>query len=80
MSKPLEAIRIAEPTHRAITIGMAHLGATTLRLLKGEWAKARSLSERWIAVTTSGDVLLQLPFAISCSAWVLAQLGEANRP
>jgi len=74
-----EAIRIAEPTHRAITIGMAHLGATTLRLLKGEWAKARSLSERWIAVATSGNVLLQLPLAISCSAWALAQLGEANK-
>ena len=74
-----EAIRIAEPTHRAITIGMAHLGATTLRLLKGEWARARSLSERWIAVTTSGNVLLQLPLAISCSAWALAQLGEANK-
>jgi class 3 adenylate cyclase/tetratricopeptide (TPR) repeat protein len=73
-----EAIRIAEPTHRAITIGLAHLGATTLRLLKGEWAKARSLSERWINVTTSGNVLLQLPLAISCSAWAHAQLGEVN--
>jgi tetratricopeptide (TPR) repeat protein len=73
-----EAIRLAEPTHRAITIGQAHLGATKLRLLKGEWAKARSLSERWIAVTTSGNVLLQLPLAISCSAWALAQLGEVN--
>jgi class 3 adenylate cyclase/tetratricopeptide (TPR) repeat protein len=73
-----EAIRLAEPTQRAITLGLALRAAGTLRLLRGQWAKARPLIERWIAVILSGNVHLQLPFAIPSSAWVLAQLGEAT--
>lgn len=73
-----EAMRLAEPTHHASTIGLAHHGGSTLHLLKGEWAKARSLVERWIAVSRSGTVFLQLAYAVSSCAWVLAQLGKAN--
>jgi tetratricopeptide (TPR) repeat protein len=39
---------------------------------------ARSLFDRWIAVIQSGSVLLQLPFALPPSAWVLAQLGDGQ--
>ncbi|PYO54312.1 MAG: hypothetical protein DMD83_22565, partial [Candidatus Rokuibacteriota bacterium] len=35
-----EALRLAEPTQRAYTVGLAHAGAGRLHLLKGDWAKA----------------------------------------
>ena len=73
-----EAIRLAEPTQHAYTVGLAHLAAGMLHLLKGDWAKARSLIEHGIAVLRTGNVVLQLPCAVASSAWVLAQLGEAS--
>jgi len=73
-----EAIRIAEPTHHAFTVGQAHRAASTLHLLKGDWAKARSLIEHGVAVLRTGNVVIVLPWAIASSAWVLAQLGEAS--
>ena len=73
-----EAIRLAEPTQRAFAVGMAHYASGTLHLLKGDWAKARSLIEQWIGVVRAGNVVLQLPWAVASSAWVLAQLGEAS--
>jgi class 3 adenylate cyclase/tetratricopeptide (TPR) repeat protein len=73
-----EAIHLAEPTHNGSTVSVAHFAAATLHLLKGDWAKARSASERWMAVAGAGSVALQLPWAVSASAWALAQLGEAT--
>ena len=40
--------------------------------------KARSLIEHWIAVVRTGNVAVQLPTAVACSAWALAQLGETS--
>ncbi len=73
-----EAIRLAEPTHHAFTIGRAYSSAVTLHLLKGDWAKARSLTEDWIAVSRTGNLVLQLPGALASSARVLAQLDERS--
>jgi tetratricopeptide (TPR) repeat protein len=73
-----QAIRFAEPTQNAFTIGLAHRGAGTLHLLKGDWAKARLLIEHGIAVFRTGNVVIQLPTAVAASAWVLAELGEAS--
>jgi class 3 adenylate cyclase/tetratricopeptide (TPR) repeat protein len=73
-----EAIRLAEPTQHAFTVGQAHLAAGTLRLLKGDWPKARALIDHWIAVVRTGNVLLLLPAAVASSAWALAQLGEVS--
>jgi class 3 adenylate cyclase/tetratricopeptide (TPR) repeat protein len=73
-----EAIRLAEPTQHAYTIGLAHRAAGTLCLLKGDWAKARSLLEHGIAVLRTGNVLLSLTPTVAGSAWALAQLGEAS--
>src|SRR5437667_4351470 len=72
------AIRLAEPTHHAFTVGQAHRAACTLHLFKGDWAKARSLIEHGVAVLRTGNVIIVLPWAIASSAWVLAQLGEAS--
>jgi class 3 adenylate cyclase/tetratricopeptide (TPR) repeat protein len=73
-----EAIRLAEPTHHAFTIGQAYRAAGTRRLLKGDWAKARSLLEQGIGVFRTANVALTLSPAVVSSAWVLAQLGEAS--
>ena len=73
-----EAIRLAEPTQHAYTVGWAHQAAGTLRLLKGDWPKARALIDHWIAVVRTGNVVFLLPAAVASSAWALAQLGEAS--
>jgi tetratricopeptide (TPR) repeat protein len=73
-----EAIRLAEPTEHAYTLCVAHRAGSTLQILKGDWVTARSLAERWIAVARTWNVDLHIPFAVTSSAWVLAQLGEAS--
>jgi tetratricopeptide (TPR) repeat protein len=73
-----EALRLADPTDHAFTVGLAHAAAGTLHLLKGDWAQARSLLEHAIAVLRAGNIVLSLPNAVAHSAWVLAQLGEAT--
>jgi tetratricopeptide (TPR) repeat protein len=77
----IEVIRLAELYRhaRAHVIGFAHRAATTLRLRKGDWAKARALIERWVGLVRSGNLALQRPTAIASSSWVLAQLGEASQ-
>jgi len=72
-----EAIRLAAPTQHAFTVGLAHYVGITL-LLKGEWAKARSLLETGIAAVRSGSVISLLSRLISSSAWILARLGETK--
>jgi tetratricopeptide (TPR) repeat protein len=72
-----DAIRLAEPTHHAFTVGFAHFAAGMPHLLKGDWVKARSLIDHGIAVIRSGNIELLRP-AVTSSAWVLAQVGEAS--
>ncbi len=38
-----EALRLAGTTHQAFTVGLVHFAAGAFHLLKGDWAKARSL-------------------------------------
>ena len=71
-----EAIRLAEPTHHAFTVGLAYWAASVLYPLQGDWIKARSRLEHGIAVLRSGNVALLLPVAITASAWVLAELDD----
>jgi class 3 adenylate cyclase/tetratricopeptide (TPR) repeat protein len=73
-----ETIRLAERTQHAHTVGLAYWAAGSLHLQKGDWATARSLIERAIAVHRTGDVGLMLPMEVASLAWVLAQLGEAD--
>jgi tetratricopeptide (TPR) repeat protein len=73
-----EAIRIAEPTQHAHTIGWAYLAASMLHLFRGDWAKARLLVEHWMNIPRTLDVAVLLPWAVASSAWALAQIGEAN--
>src|SRR5262252_3009361 len=73
-----EAIRLAEPTEHAFTIGWAHFAASMLHVLKGDWAKASSRVGHWIAMLQSGNVAIHLPWAVASSAWAMAQTGEAE--
>jgi len=74
-----EAIRLAESTRHAYTVGLAYYSAGTLHLLKGDWAKARSLLEHGLAVFRAGNVAILLRVTVASSAWVLAQLGETSK-
>src|ERR1700722_558342 len=74
-----EAIKIADTTEHAYTIGWAHFAASVPYLIKGDWAKARALVEHWIATVRSGNVALHLPWAVAASAWALAQIGDADQ-
>jgi tetratricopeptide (TPR) repeat protein len=51
------------------------LAASILHLSKGDWGKARSLVENWIGSRT---VVMLLPWAVACSAWALAQIGDVE--
>ena len=73
-----EALRIATETKHAHTIGWAHLTASKLRLLQGDWAKAHFLLEHWINMPGTLDVSVLLPWAVASSAWTLAQIGEPS--
>jgi class 3 adenylate cyclase/tetratricopeptide (TPR) repeat protein len=72
-----EAIRIAEETKHAHTIGWAHVTASRLHLLKGDWARARDALERWVKLPTT-DVAILLPWAVASLAWAHAQIGDAS--
>jgi tetratricopeptide (TPR) repeat protein len=74
----VEAIRLAESTHHPYTLGVALRAAGWLHLVKGNWVKARALLEREIGVLRTASIVLLLPHAVACSAWVLAQLGETS--
>ena len=73
-----EAIRLAEPTHHAYTVAVAHCAASYLHLVEGDWAKARPSLERYVTVARTGNLVLHLPWGVALSAWALAQLGEAS--
>jgi tetratricopeptide (TPR) repeat protein len=73
-----EVIRLAESTHHAYTVGLAHLAAGMLHLHEGNWSKARSPIERSVSVLRTGEVLQMLSAAIASSAWTLAQLGRGS--
>ena len=73
-----EAIRLAEPTQHATTVGLAHRASGMLHLAKGNWDTARKLSEYGFTAFRSGNVAIQLPSALAASAYALAQLGEAD--
>jgi predicted ATPase/class 3 adenylate cyclase len=73
-----EALRLAELTRHAYTVGMAHLAASWLHLFEGDWARACSLIEQGVAAYRAGNIVLNLPHAVASSAWALAQAGELD--
>jgi tetratricopeptide (TPR) repeat protein len=73
-----EALRLAEPTQHAFTVGSAEFASGTLHLLKGDWTQARMFVDRAVATFRTGGVVAQIPYPFALSAWVLARLGEAG--
>jgi hypothetical protein len=52
-----EMMRLAESTQQAFTRGIAHYAAGLLRLVKGDWVTARSLTERGLVIVPLGTLL-----------------------
>jgi DNA-binding NtrC family response regulator/tetratricopeptide (TPR) repeat protein len=74
-----ELIRLIEPMQQHWnSVGLAYRAAAMLHLARGDWAEARELGEQGLAVSSSGNFVVQLPSALAGSAWALAQLGEAS--
>jgi class 3 adenylate cyclase/tetratricopeptide (TPR) repeat protein len=73
-----EAIRLAESTHHAYTIGLAHRASGTLYLLAGDWGNARAVLQRGVAVLRAGNVRLSFPPTVAGASWALGQLGQAS--
>jgi class 3 adenylate cyclase/tetratricopeptide (TPR) repeat protein len=73
-----EARRLIEPLAHAAPIGWYYFGAGSLSLIRGEWAKARSLLAHALVVLRVGDVTLMLARTVSSLAPVVAQLGDTN--
>ena len=70
------AIRLAEQTQNAFSVGVTHRAAGILYLVKSDWLKASSLLERAIAEFHRRNIALMLPTAIASYAWALAQLDR----
>jgi tetratricopeptide (TPR) repeat protein len=47
-------------------------------LLKGDWAKASSLAEHWIAMLRTGNLAIHLPWAVAASALALTRIGAES--
>src|SRR5262249_41312479 len=73
-----EAIRLAESTQNAYTVGFAYNAAAMLCVFMGDWTKAHPLVEHATAVLRTGNVVMSLSHVIPSSAWILAQLGLAS--
>jgi len=72
-----DARQFAEPTRHGYPVALVHWAAGTLHPLRGDWAKARSLIDRWIVWIRPRDVFRMLAYAVASSAWVRAQLGAS---
>jgi len=73
-----EMLQLAESMQQPFTVGGAHGTMAALHLLRGDWARARSLTEQAIAVFRTRNIAILLPGVIATSAWALAQLGDAR--
>jgi tetratricopeptide (TPR) repeat protein len=73
-----EAIQFAQASQHPHTIGFAQFAGSVLYLLRGDWAKARSLVESWIDTCLELKSPSLLPWAVASSAWALAQTGKPS--
>ena len=65
-----EAIRHAEPTRHAWTIGLASSTAATIHSLKGDWLSAHSSIEHAMRVARAENAVLLLPSLVASSALI----------
>jgi class 3 adenylate cyclase len=73
-----EAIRLAEPTKHAFTVGWAYFAAGSLPVRRGDWAQALLQYERVIALSKAAKSFFLLPLALAPIPWILAQLGRTS--
>ena len=73
-----EAIRLAEPTKHAFTVGWAYFAAGSLPLRRGDWAQAHAHYKHVIALSKAANSFFLLPLALAPMPWILAQLGRTS--
>jgi class 3 adenylate cyclase/tetratricopeptide (TPR) repeat protein len=75
------AIRIAQSTEHAHSVGWAHFAASILHLLRGDWQSARRAVDHWLKsdwakAESPFEHWINMPWAVASSAWSLAQDGD----
>ncbi len=73
-----EAIRLAAPTHRALTVGFAQIASSLLHFWRGDWTKAHTQLEPLMAALGTGIVGIFRSYVIAPSVVVLAHLREKS--
>src|SRR5262249_30985895 len=73
-----ETTELALRTENVFTIAFAHNAATSLHVGKGDWAKAHSRIDQWLALIRTIDITHWNSLALAFSALVLAWLGKAD--
>jgi tetratricopeptide (TPR) repeat protein len=73
-----EALRLAEATHHAYTIGMVGLVVSYFHAGRDDWVRARAEIERAIAAWRSENLRHGLSEAVALSAVLLARVGEPS--
>ena len=73
-----EALRLAEPTRQAYSVGVIHLASGALHLWRGDWTSAHASFDRGISVLRAGNIATLVPRMVASTAWALAQLGELH--
>src|SRR5262252_1542798 len=74
----VEMTQLADQTHHAFSVSLAHSAAALLHIVKGDWAHAHSRIERLLALARTADARHRTPTAVALSALVLAQLGRKD--
>lgn len=72
-------IQLAETTKHEHTIGWAYYAASMLHLLKGDWARACTLTENWLNrdwARDNAEHWINTPWLVASSAWALARGGR----
>src|SRR5262245_23210180 len=73
-----EAMQMVQLAPQPLNVVVAFGAAGTLRLFKGDWAAARSPLEHCVAVARAESIVQHLPWVVSASALMLAQLDDKD--
>ena len=73
-----QAIEHMGATSHAFAIAQVQLAGTTMHMLRGDWARARSVLEPGLVVVRAGNVANHLGRMLATSSWILAELGEVS--
>jgi tetratricopeptide (TPR) repeat protein len=73
-----EGLELVEAIDHAYTVAQPHYAASCLRVLKGDWAAARSLAGRAVAALKTKNVAVLLTASVACAVWACAEMGVTS--